>query len=410
MRRQGDTMRKTLATLFLVMVAGTALATVPGTDLFVPAVGHALGAVSGGVQAWWRGDVWIFNPSTTQLATVDIFLLLRDRGNPTPTAQRITVNPRETRYLPDIVFNTFGLDNTYGGLRIVSTVPVVVSGRSYDANVTVVGKGQGTAGQFFSGVPADLAIGLGDSTDVIGLDQDGFQTTGLWRSNLAFVETTGNPVDLTIQRLDSNGTVLNGTPYTYHLEGRQVSQINYVITSIVNTTGTNQRIHVAVTGGTGRVIANASRLDNRTGDPSTIESVMIHTFGLFEGTVLDAATGTVVDGGIQLEISASVLTSFSGVAGIPCGSDSYTLNFSPNSGSTATINPDGTFATFVSIPYTDGTNTLFTTKWTLTGARDADGRWSGTLESDTSGGSGTYAPCNAVNVVRPWRATWSANS
>ena len=264
-------MRKTFAVLFLIMVAGSAFATVPGMDLYVPAVGHGLGAVSGGVQAWWRGDVWIFNPSTTQPATVDIFLLLRNQGNPNPAVWRITVNARETRYLPDIVFNTFGLDNTFGALRIVSSIPVVVSGRSYDANVTVVGKGQGSAGQFFSGVPAALAIGLGDATDVIGLDQDGVQTSGTWRSNLAFVETTGNSVDLTISRIDSNGTQLGSIGY--HLEGRQVSQINYVITSIVNTTGTNQRIRVAVTGGTGRVIANASRLDNRTGDPATIEMV-----------------------------------------------------------------------------------------------------------------------------------------
>jgi hypothetical protein len=264
-------MRRTLVTLMLVMLAGTAGATVPGTDLYVPAVGHGTGAVSGGVAALWRGDVWIFNPSTTQTATVDIYMLLRNQGNPNPAVRRITVTPGETRYLPDIVYTTFGLDNTYGGLRIVSTIPVVVSGRSYDANVTVVGKTQGTAGQFFSGVPAELAIGLGDTTDVTGLDQDAYQTTGTWRSNLALVETTGNPVDLTVSRVDSNGTVLGSI--TQHLEGRQVYQINYVITAIVSTYDTNQRVRVAVTGGTGRIITNASRIDNRTGDPATIEMV-----------------------------------------------------------------------------------------------------------------------------------------
>ena len=264
-------MKKTLAMLFLVMVAESALATVPGTDLYVPAVGHGLGQVVDGVRANWRADVWVFNPSTTQNATVSIFLLLRNQGNPTPAVQVITVNAGETRYLPDIVGITFGADNTYGGLRITSTIPVVVSGRSYDANVKVEGKEPGTAGQFFSGVPAYLAIGLGDATDVIGLDQDGFQTSGTWRSNLAFVETTGNPVDLTVSRIDSNGSQVGSI--TTRLEGRQVSQINYVITAIVNTTGTNQRIRVAVTGGTGRVIANASRMDNRTGDPATIEMV-----------------------------------------------------------------------------------------------------------------------------------------
>jgi hypothetical protein len=391
-----------------MMVAGSAFATVPGMDLFVPAVGHGLGAVSGGVQAYWRGDVWIFNPSTSQAATVSIYLLLRNQGNPNPAVRTITVNGGETRYLPDVVYNTFGADNTYGGLRIISNIPVVVSGRSYDANVTVVNKGQGSAGQFFSGVPANLAIGLGESTDVIGLDQDGFQTAGLWRSNLAFVETTGNPVDLTISRIDSNGTQLGSIGY--HLEGRQVSQINYVITTIVNTTGTNQRIRVAVTGGTGRVIANASRLDNRTGDPATIESVMVYMSGRFEGVVLDASGGTRVDGGLQLLIGGGALTNYTGVAGIPCGADSYTLDFSPSGGSSVPVNADGTFLTTVSIPYTDGTNPLFTTNWTLSGARAKDGTWSGILKSDTSGGTGSWASCNALNITRPWRAAWTGSS
>jgi hypothetical protein len=295
-------MTKTLAALFLVMVAGSALATVPGTDLFVPAVGHGLGQTVNGVRAWWRGDVWVFNPSTTQSATVDIFLLLRDQGNPNPAVRRITVTAGETRYLPDIVFNTFGLDNTFGGLRIVSNIPVVVSGRSYDANVTVVGKTQGSAGQFFSGVPANLAIGLGDSTDVIGLDQDGVQTSGTWRSNLAFVEATGSPVDLTVSRIDSNGTVLGSI--SQHLEGRQVTQINYVITAIGGTTGTNQRIRVAVTGGSGRVITNASRVENLSGDPATIEMVG----GGREGTYLCKMDKTSYDTPITLTVAGGAVT------------------------------------------------------------------------------------------------------
>jgi len=298
-------MGKTLSALFVVMVAGSALATVPGMDLYVPAVAHGLGAISNDVQATWRSDVWIFNPSTSQAATVYVYMLLRDHpgGNTNPDERTITVNPGQTRYLEDVVGSgLFNLNDTYGGLRIVSFIPVVVSGRSYDANVTVVGKSQGSAGQFFSGVPADLAIGLGDSTDVIGLDQDGFQTTGLWRSNLAFVETTGNPVDLTISLLDTNGITF-GSPITKHLDGRQVSQINYII-SAFGTTGTNQRIHVAVTGGTGRVIANASRMDNRTGDPATIEMVG----GGREGTYVCKLDRTDYKTPITLTVAAGAVT------------------------------------------------------------------------------------------------------
>jgi hypothetical protein len=395
-----------------MMVAGNALATVPGMDLYVPAVGHGYGQTVNGVQATWRSDVWIFNPSTSQAATVYVYMLLRDHpgGNTNnPDERTITVNPGETRYLQDVVGSgLFNLNDTYGGLRIVSSIiPVVVSGRSYDANVTVPPKPQGTAGQFFSGVPADLAIGLGDSTDIIGLDQDTAQTFGNWRSNLAFVETTGNPVTLTITLLDTNGTPF-GSPITKHLDGRQVSQINYII-SAFGTTGTNQRIRVAVIGGNGRVITNASRMDNRTGDPATIESVMVYMSGRFEGVVLDSSNSSRVDGGLQLQISGGAVTTYTGVAGIPCGADSYTLDFSPTSGS-VTINADGTFSTSVSISYTDGVSTLFTTNWTFSGARAKDGTWSGILKSDTSGGTGDWAACNTLNVTRAWRAAWTGSS
>jgi hypothetical protein len=404
-------MRKALWALGFFLLAGSVLATVPGRDLYVPAVGHGLGQSVNGVRANWRSDVWIFNPSNTQNATISIYLLLRDQANLNPAVRTVTVNAGETRYLDDIVNTTFGLDNTFGGLRIVSSLPVEVSGRSYDANVTVVGKSQGTAGQFFSGVPADLALGPGDSTDIIGLDQDGLQTSGDWRSNLAFVETTGNSVTLTVSLLDANGTLINSKAYT--LQGREVHQVNYVITDIGGSTGQNVRIHVAVTGGSGAVITNASRVDNRTGDPATVESIMVHLGGRFEG-VVESSTGALIDGGIQLQLDSGALASYSGVAGIPCGSDSFTLDFSPDPGTGPfTISNAGTFSTSVSIPYSDGTNTLFTTVWTLTGSRAADGSWSGILRSDTGGGTNVggydYSTCNAVNVTRAWRAAWTGS-
>jgi len=259
--------------LFLVaiLVAGSAAAVTPGTDLYVPAVGHGLGVIVDGVQAHWQADLWVFNPSGSTTASVNIYLLLRGQANPNPAVATVSVAPGATTYLPDIVLNTFGQDNTYGGLHITSNVPVVATGSSYDANVTVVNKPLGSAGQFFSATPAAMAIGLGDSTDIIGLDQDDFQAFGQWRSNLALVETTGNPVDLTVERYDSDGTLLGSIPY--NLDGWMVNQINYVLTSIVNTPGTDQRVRVSVTGGTGAVVVAGSRINNNSGDPSTVEMV-----------------------------------------------------------------------------------------------------------------------------------------
>ena len=399
-------MKKLLVTLCVAMAAGTASATVPVLDQYLPALGHAFGAAVNGVQPWWRGDVWIFNPSTSQAATVDIYLLLR-QANPNPDSRRITVNPGETRYLPDVIFNTFGADNTYAGLRIVSSIPVLVTAESYDANVTVVNKGQGTAGQFFAGLPADLAIGMGESTDLPGFDQDGVGTSGTFRSNLALVETTGNPINFDLQLYNGSGTQV--ATKSYSLQGRQVGQVNTVITDISGGTGTNDRVRVVVTGGSGQLVAVGSRIDNRTGDPSTIDMVAFHRFGLFEGIVFDV-TGQAVDGGLQLTIGNGAITTYAGVTGIPCGTDEYTLDFGPQASSASVpINADGTFSTSVSWDYQDPSSgaTLFTTVWTIAGTRAPDGTLSGTLRTDTSGATGVYAACNQTNVLRPWRAAWT---
>jgi hypothetical protein len=293
------------------LIASTATAVEPGNDLYIPSVGHGQGQEVNGVRSQWRADLWIFNPSTTQIATVDILLLLRNQPNTTPESRRLTVNPGQTKHLPDVVLGQFGLDNTYGALRVVSTTPVIVTGSSYDANVTVESKkrGVGTAGQFFSGLPADCAIGVNESVDVIGLDQDGQQTAGIWRSNLALVETTGQSVDLEIDRIDANGS-LGGTR-KLTLGAREARQLDLVLTSIIGTPGSNVRARVRVVDGQGRVLASASRIDNRTGDPSTVEMARGSLDGVWvlkaDKTTYDTPLTMTVAGGAVTQLEATVL-------------------------------------------------------------------------------------------------------
>lgn len=401
-------MRKTLFAVVALTMAVSALALTADTDLYVQSVAHGLGRSVDGVRAHWQADIWIFNPSTSQSASVTVFLLLRGQANPAPDSRGLSVAPGETRYLPDVVLGTFGSNDTYGALHITSDIPVVVTGVSYDANVTVVNKGLGSAGQFFSATPADMAIGAGASTDLIGLDQDGIETAGTWRSNIALVETTGSPADFIIDRIDSLGTVVASLPY--HLEGAEANQINLALTAIGGGTGTNQRIRVRGTGGSGRAVVVGSRVNNATGDPSTIEMTGSHVSGQFQG-VLWGDSGTSADGGIKFVISNSGLAAFEGVAEISCETDEFTVPFSSDAtAGPSALNLDGTFSTIVSIPYTSGTSIAFTTDWTLSGARGIDGTWSGTLVSTTHGGNGPFAGCNVVGVVRQWKAGWTGSS
>src|SRR5664280_3191525 len=306
-------MKKVLMTLCFAIVAAAAFAVAPATDQYVPAVAHSDGF--GGAQ--WRADLWIYNPSATQVATAWVYLLLR-QPNVNPLFQQVTVNPGDTLYFKDVIgAGMFKQSNAAGGLHILSSIPVLVTAESYNANVTT-SKGQGTSGGFFGGVPASLGVGAGETTSVIGLDQDVSGITQGFHSNLALVETTGgsNTVNFVLDRIDSNGNLVGSwacdgsNSACAPLGPWEVRQFDLVLQNFSPTFGGNQRIRIRVTGGSGALIAAGSRIDNTTGDPSTIDMWAFPRTGRFEGIVLDVATGTAVDGGLQLVIGGGALTNF----------------------------------------------------------------------------------------------------
>ncbi len=266
-------MRSTLIAGLLVF-STTAFAAVPSTNVFLPSVGHGPGSCVGGICTAWRSDVWIFNPSPTQPATVDIFYLQRGAENLNPPKKTITVASGETKELADIVSNLFTLDNAFGAMQFTSNAPVVVTGQIYDANV-VTNRGTGTAGQFFAALPAEAAIRAGQTADVIGVAQD---SAGVFRTNFGFVETTGNPATVEVQRIDGAGSVL--ATKTYVVGGREPKQLS--VLDIGGPAGTNQRLRFRVVDGTGRIVAFGSRIDNRTGDPSTIQMSVQPLISIFD--------------------------------------------------------------------------------------------------------------------------------
>jgi hypothetical protein len=396
--------------LCLILGAGVAFAVSPGQDLYLVSVGHAQGACVGSppVCSQWRTSVWVYDPSTTDTAHVTVYFLERSKDNTSAASQSFTVAPGETKEFPDIIFDPLGISNKYGSLRFTSDIDVVVTGRIFDQNIHTATGAIGTSGQFFAGTPGDLAIGLNESTDVIGLAQDASGTTGTWRSNFGFTETTGASCTVQVQRLDGNGNVLATKNYSMQPYGSQ----QYPITDIGGALGTNQRLQVTVTAGSGKIIAFASRIDNRTGDPSTVEmsaqvGPSIPSTGLFDGIVL-TPDGLQIDGGVELSIASTGLTGFAGVAGLQCGADSYVVDFSGTASTPIALNSDGSFSAQVTIAYSDGTNTVFSTDWTLEGTLQSDGSINGTdLKSVTSGGitSGgiDYSLCDGT-IDRAWRA------
>ncbi len=411
-------MNRVLATALAMLCAGSGFAVTPAQESFLPSVGRGQGTcvTVGGQQVCpqWRTTVWIHNPSDTQAATVDIFFLER-KVNTSPTSRRVTVAPKESREFTDIFKDTFGFaesDVKFGALRFLSNQDVAVSGRIYDSNVTVVGKeglGAGGAGQFFAGMPKALGLASGAGTSIVGLAQ-----SSTFRSNMFVLETTGNTVTFQVKRLDGNGNEL-GT-FTDTLGAYEARQYNEVLKNKFSTTSVaNQRLAVAVTGGSGALLAGASVIDNRTGDPSTLEMEsaggIAPTLGVFEGVIRDT-TGVYVNGGVALAIAAAGITSVTGSSNITC-QDFYTsLDFNQGfSSSPVVIQTDGSFTTTYTIDdYQDpisGQNVL-TVVWTLAGQRGSNGVFTGTLTSQVTAAAGDYTSCLNANDQSSWRAAWVA--
>lgn len=390
---------KSLTTFAIAtLIAASALAVAPATDVYLASVGHGQGSCPGGICSQWVTDAWIYNPSASSV-TVTIAFLPRGGANPSPSTVQVTVAAGETKELKDIIYNQFGLDPAFGALRFTSTAAVVVTGRIFDSNV-VTNKGTGSAGQFFPGLPAQLAIGMGQTTNLIGMAQD---QAGTVRANFGFVETSGNSATVEVKKLSSTGSTL--ATKTYSVAAREAKQVS--ITDVGGSLGTNQRLQVKVTGGTGKVLTFGSQLDNLTGDPFTVEMVTAlatgSTTGLFDGIVL-TDDGQYVDGGIDLAIDSTGVESYSGLAGLPCG---WVLDFFKTPLQPIAIAGDGTFSDSVTIPtYPD---TTFSVTWTLSGTLGSNGVLTGTLRSNTTGGTGNDATCNGI-VDRPWRAGWTGNS
>jgi hypothetical protein len=399
-------MRALRAAFVLSLFASAALAIPPSTDQYLPSTGRVQGQCPGGICALFRTDVWIFNPSTTTTANVEIIFLPRDTDNSNPTATTsFAVQPGQTKEFDDIFQSAFNLDGVVGALRVTSDVPVVATSRIYDVNVQT-NKGTGTAGQFYPGLDAGLAIGSGQSTDIVGTAEDPTD----WRTNLSICETTGQQVTLKIDRLDANGNLVS-TIDNYVVRPREAKQLNSVLTSLGTTPATNQRIRVTPESGSGRVLVTASRIDNRTGDPFSIEmttpaATASHTSGVFEGAI-QSPDGSYIDGGVHL-VLANGITAAAASTGLPCAS---VVDFSSTFNPAVAIDGAGSFTlTVPGVSFVDqDSNPVFTVDFTLTGQLSSQGVMTGTLTAAVSGGTGTWADCNGTSSHN-WSAGWVGSS
>lgn len=254
--------------LFLV-TCGPLLAGFAGTDLFIPMVGRGAGAYPSN----WFTTLWVYNPNISAV-DVDIYFLERQKNNVTTTPPKVTITlaAGETQMLENIVEDTFG-KQLYGALRIQCVEKVIASARIFSKETASSPLNQ-SFGQDFAAVPASFAIGLNETTEILG----GYQTlpdaTSDARFNIGCVETTGQQAMVRWTALDGSGTVRS----TYDKSVPPLSQTQGAFKDYFpGVSLTSSRISARVSSGTGKVICYGSMITNDktlpkpVQDPTTFE-------------------------------------------------------------------------------------------------------------------------------------------
>lgn len=269
--------------ILMVAAAGTGWASFAATDVYLPSVGHGAGA--GGSQ--WRTTVWLANTSGAD-ASCEIRLLERNRPNPSPQTVPLALPAETVRRIDDCVPTLFGTAG-YGALRVTCDREVVVNSRIYNQPGTDPAD---TQGQFFGGLPASFAIGVGSATDLLGVDQ---ADDGAFRYNYGFVEVTGHQASLEVTLLDEHSVVL-GTS-SYQLGPFEARQVNIDDLGAGLTPTDNGRLRVEVSSGAGRVLVFGSGIANRSQDPSTFEMSLAMSSSAGDGDVTAVRAGAGLEGG-----------------------------------------------------------------------------------------------------------------
>ncbi len=209
----------------------------------------------------FHSDIRVFNGGASDV--VANFTYYTTGIAPISAAPR-TIRKGEVLAIDNVLPTMFNHSGTGGSIVITTSgnSSLVATARTY-TNVT----GGGTYGQFIPGVTPDEGIGLGDAPlQVLQLEQ-----SDRFRSNLGLAELSGNPVSLRLSVHFPDTKITASVPID--LAANEFVQHGRIIENFFTNPGDqtyNARITVEVTGGSGRVTAYGSVIDNKSKDPTYV--------------------------------------------------------------------------------------------------------------------------------------------
>jgi hypothetical protein len=236
----------------------------PSAEQVIPVAAHFNGS-DWATQLWYTNVLWatIFDdlppfefPPIPALPPVLTFYPSHD-----PAASRNFDKLGIATYSNNAVFTLFEFyDGAFGHIAVPpsdgSLITTRLSAPAGGSRFTF-----GTVGQVIDPVPVSHTIGAGESVDAIGITM-----TDARRTNVGISEITGAPVRVRVALAFPNGTEVGVREVD--VAGRAVLQ--FPITTIAEGWIPFGRVRFSVIGGSGRILAYASVVENASGDPTFI--------------------------------------------------------------------------------------------------------------------------------------------
>ena len=251
-----------------VEVAGSTQVTVEevpeppaSTDLYVLAAAHSEGSNS----TVWRSDVELQNYGNHSV-TVTMALLGRNHDNSSPQSTSVTLGIRSSIRLADVLAERFGVSNGAAALRLTPSAPTLAAtSRTYNAGAA------GTYGQFVPAVPVGEAIADGQVGRLLQLSHDPSLAQG-FRTNLGLLSATSVPLPVRAAFYLADGRLLGTVDVM--LAPYEFRQLDKAFEQVTDEPVPDGYILVSTTLAGGRFFAYASVVDNLTGDPTLVPSIV----------------------------------------------------------------------------------------------------------------------------------------
>jgi len=222
--------------------------TEPDRYYIVPAAAHAAGKLG----TVWRTDLVLYNPGDAEVRAELAFLPAGGDNTGAGTVP-VTVPAGASVVLEDVVSSVLGRSGS-GAIRIGATGELRISSRTFTATAG------GSYGQYIPAVLETAAMGPGTTAVLPGLRE-----TDAFRTNLGLVNASGVALDVDVDLAGPDGSALGHldvalAPY----EWKQIGDVLEKVGAAGVAAATARIRHGTADGA---LLAYASVVDNRTGDP-----------------------------------------------------------------------------------------------------------------------------------------------